>query len=114
GIVAEILDGASAVGVGVGLAKLSGSESGVALEQQRLDGVGPGEVDNRFMGEHSITAGRPAVMLCSPMKRLSTSPGPTPSSRCCSSATPLSLPLSFARPTPTPTADAPSRISATI
>jgi hypothetical protein len=59
GIVAEVLDDASAIGVGVGLAELGGSEVGVALEQQRLDGVGPGEVDDLFVGEDGVGAGRP-------------------------------------------------------
>ena len=54
GIVAEVLDDASAVGIGAGLAELGGSEIGVALEQQRLDGVGPSEVDELLVGEDGV------------------------------------------------------------
>jgi hypothetical protein len=50
GVVAEVLDGAAAVGVGVGLTDLGFGESGEALEQEGTDGLLPGEVDELFVG----------------------------------------------------------------
>ncbi len=49
GIVAEVLNGAAAVGVAVGLLELGFSECGEALEQKRTDRLLPGEVDQLLM-----------------------------------------------------------------
>ena len=57
GVVAEVLDDTSAVGVGAGLAQLGRSEVGVAAQQQRLYGVGPGEVDDLLVGEDGVGVG---------------------------------------------------------
>ncbi len=53
-IVAEVLDGAAAVGVGVGLTDLGFGESGKTLEQKGTDGLIPGEVDELFVGLDSV------------------------------------------------------------
>jgi hypothetical protein len=50
GVVAEVLDGAAAVGVGVGLLELGLGESGEVLEQDGADGLLPGEVDELLVG----------------------------------------------------------------
>ncbi len=50
GVVAEVLDGAATVGVGVGLLKLGFGEGGVVLEEDGADGLLPGEVDELLMG----------------------------------------------------------------
>ena len=49
-IVAEVLDGAAAIGVGVGLMELGFGEGGVVFEEDGADGLLPGEVDQLFMG----------------------------------------------------------------
>ena len=54
GVVADVLDDAAAVGVGTGVLDLSGSESGVAAEEQRDDGGLPGEVDELLVGEQGV------------------------------------------------------------
>ena len=51
GVVADVLNDAAAVGVGAGVLKLRGSEGGVTAEEQRDDGVFPGEVDELLVGE---------------------------------------------------------------
>jgi len=59
GIVAEILDDASAIRVRTGLAELRGSEVREAPEQERLNGAVPGDVDDLFVGEDGVSsAGR--------------------------------------------------------
>ena len=50
GIVAEVLDGAAAVGIGSGLLELGLGEVREAFEQDRADGVLPREVDDGFVG----------------------------------------------------------------
>ena len=50
GIVAEVLDGTAAVGIGSSLLELSLGEVGEAFEQDRADGVLPREIDDGFMG----------------------------------------------------------------
>jgi hypothetical protein len=57
GIVAEVLDGAAAVGVGVGLLKLGFGEGGVLLEEDGTDGMFPGEVDELFVGLYGVGDG---------------------------------------------------------
>jgi hypothetical protein len=42
GVVAEVLDGAAAVGVAMGLLKLGVGEAGVLLEEKGADGLPPG------------------------------------------------------------------------
>ena len=49
GVVAEVLNGAATVGVGVRLFKLGGSEIGEAEQEKRTDGLLPGEVDEFFV-----------------------------------------------------------------
>ena len=58
GIIAEVLDYAPAVGVGMGFAELCWCEGGEAPEQERLNRVGPSEVDDLLMGEDGICASR--------------------------------------------------------
>ena len=50
GVVAKILDGGAAVGVGVGFLELGGGKGGVAAEQEGLDGAEPDEVDDLLVG----------------------------------------------------------------
>ena len=57
GVVAEVLDGAAAVGVGVGLLNLGFGEVGIALEQERADGLLPREVDELLVGLDRIGDG---------------------------------------------------------
>ena len=45
GVIAEVLNGATAVGVGVGFLELSFGECGIFLEEEGADGLLPGEVD---------------------------------------------------------------------
>ena len=45
GVITEVLNGAAAVGVGVGFLELGFGESGIFLEQEGADGLLPGEVD---------------------------------------------------------------------
>jgi hypothetical protein len=45
GVVAKILNGRAAVGVGVSLLELGVGEGGVLLEEDGADGLLPGEVD---------------------------------------------------------------------
>jgi hypothetical protein len=58
GIVAEVLNGAAAVGVAVGLLKLGFAECRETLEQKRTDGLLPGEVDQLLMGLNRVRDGR--------------------------------------------------------
>jgi hypothetical protein len=59
GIVAEVLDGAPAVGIGSGLLELGVGEVGEAFEQDRADGVLPREIDDGFVGLDRVwNAGR--------------------------------------------------------
>ncbi len=57
GIVAEVLNGAAAVGVGVGLLKLRFGEGGELLEQEGADGPLPGEVDELLMSLDGVRDG---------------------------------------------------------
>jgi hypothetical protein len=50
GVVAEVLNGAAAVGVGVGFLELGFGEGGIFLEEDGADGLLPGEVDQLLMG----------------------------------------------------------------
>jgi hypothetical protein len=58
GIVAEVLNGAATVGVGVGFLKLGFGEGGVVLEEDGADGLLPGEVDELLMGLDGVGDGR--------------------------------------------------------
>jgi hypothetical protein len=58
GIVAEVLNGAAAVGVTVSLLELRFGECGEVLEQKRTDGLLPGEVDQLLMGLDRVGDGR--------------------------------------------------------
>jgi hypothetical protein len=57
GIVAEVLDGAAAVGVGVSLLELGFGECGVMLEKNGPDGLLPGEIDQLLMGLDGVGDG---------------------------------------------------------
>ena len=50
-IIAEVLDDATAVRVGARLLKLNRREVGKSLQQEWLDGIRPGEVDDLLMRE---------------------------------------------------------------
>ena len=54
GIVAEVLNGTAAVGVGVSLLKLRFGEIGIVLEEDGADGLFPGEVDQFFVGLNRV------------------------------------------------------------
>ena len=56
GIVAEVLNGATAVGVGVGLVELGFGHVGEALEEQGADGFLPGQVDELLVGLDGVAA----------------------------------------------------------
>jgi hypothetical protein len=59
GIVAEVLDGAAAVGVCVGLLKLRLGKGGEAFEKDGADGLLPCKIDDHFMGLDGVrNAGR--------------------------------------------------------
>src|SRR5580700_3129439 len=55
GIVARVLDGGSAIGVGASFTKLGGRGVGVAAEKQRLDGRVPRDIDESFVSEKGIS-----------------------------------------------------------
>jgi hypothetical protein len=59
GVVAEVLDGAAAIGVGVGLFELGLGKGGEALEQERTDGLLPGKVDELLVGLDRVGAAGP-------------------------------------------------------
>ena len=54
GVVAKILNGRAAVGVGVSLLELGLGEGGVLLEKDGADGLLPGEVDQLLVGLNGI------------------------------------------------------------
>lgn len=56
GVVAEVLDGAAAIGVGMGLFELGLGKGGEALEQERTDGLLPGKVDELLVGLDRVGA----------------------------------------------------------
>ena len=58
GIVAEVLDGAAAVSIGVGLLELGLREGGVVLEENGADGLLPGEIDEFLVGLDGVRDGR--------------------------------------------------------
>ena len=58
GVVAEVLNGAAAVGVGVSLLELSFGEGGVLLEKNRPDGLLPGEIDQFLVALDGVRDGR--------------------------------------------------------
>jgi hypothetical protein len=58
GIVAEVLDGAAAVGKAVGFLKLGFGEIGEAFEEDGTDGRLPGEVDEFFVGLDGVGGAR--------------------------------------------------------
>lgn len=49
GIIAEVLNGATPVSVGVGLVNLRFGEARIAFEQERTNGLLPGKIDNLLM-----------------------------------------------------------------
>ena len=57
GVVAKVLNGAAAIGVGVGLLELGFGESGVLLEEDGADGLLPGEIDQLLMALDGIGDG---------------------------------------------------------
>jgi hypothetical protein len=54
GVVAEVLDGAASVGVGVSLLELGFGESGEAFEQERANRRLPGKVDQLLVGLNGV------------------------------------------------------------
>jgi hypothetical protein len=58
GVVAEVLYGAAAVGVGVSFEELSFGEGGVVLEEDGADGRLPGDVDELLVGLDGVRDGR--------------------------------------------------------
>ncbi len=57
GVVAEVLDGAASVGVGVGLLELGFGEGGVPFEKNGPDGLLPGEIDQLLVGLDGVGDG---------------------------------------------------------
>ena len=53
-VIADVLDDATAVGVGAGLFELGSSQGRIAAEQQRDDRVSPGEVDELLVSQQRI------------------------------------------------------------
>jgi hypothetical protein len=58
GVVAEVLNGAAAVGVGVSLQELRLGERWVLLEKDGADGRLPGDVDELLVGLDGVGDGR--------------------------------------------------------
>jgi len=54
-VIAEVLDNAAAVSIGVGLVEVVVRCSGKSLAQERLDLVRPSQIYNFFMREHRVT-----------------------------------------------------------
>ena len=59
-IIAEVLNGAAAIGVGVSFLKLSFSKSGEVFEKNRANGLLPGEVNELLVGLHGVRDSRGA------------------------------------------------------
>jgi hypothetical protein len=57
GVVAEVLDGAASVGVGVSFLELGFGEGGIVLEEYGPDGLLPGEVDQLLMALDGVGDG---------------------------------------------------------
>jgi hypothetical protein len=57
GVIAEVLDGAAAVGVGVSFLELGLGEIGIVLEKNGLDGLLPGKVDQLLVGLDGVGDG---------------------------------------------------------
>jgi hypothetical protein len=57
GVIAEVLYGAAAVGVGVGFLELGFGESGIFLEQEGADGLFPREVDQLLVALDGVGDG---------------------------------------------------------
>ena len=57
-IVAQILDHAAAVRVGVRLLQLDRGQPGKAVQQQRLDRIVPGEIDDLLVRQNRVGGGR--------------------------------------------------------
>jgi hypothetical protein len=57
GVVAEVLDGAAPVGVGVSLLELGFGERGIVLEEYGPDGLLPGKVDQLLMALDGVGDG---------------------------------------------------------
>jgi hypothetical protein len=57
-VVAEVLDGATAIGVGVSLLKLGFGERRVVLEENRPDGLLPCQVDELLVALDRVGDGR--------------------------------------------------------
>jgi len=58
GVVAEVLNGAAAIGVGVGLLELGFGEGGVVFEENGANGLLPGQVDELLVGLDRVGDGR--------------------------------------------------------
>jgi len=59
GVVAEVLNGAAAIGVGMSLFDLGLGQGGEALEQERTDGLFPGKVDELLVSLDRVGAAGP-------------------------------------------------------
>src|SRR2546423_1113883 len=53
-VVAHVLDDAAAIGERMGVLQLLGRRARKSLAQQRLDGIGPLRVDDRFVSQDRI------------------------------------------------------------
>ena len=62
GIVAEVLDDGAAIGVGMRLGELFLRESGIALQQEGAESVGPEQVNDLFVGQNGIRGRGPLHM----------------------------------------------------
>ena len=60
-IVTDVLDHASAVGIGMGLIELRGREIRIAAEKQGNNGISPGEVNELFMRQKGVGGSLPAA-----------------------------------------------------
>ena len=59
GVIADVLDDASTVGVGAGMLQLGGGERWIAAEQEGNDGILPGEIDEHLMRQQGIRGRAP-------------------------------------------------------
>jgi hypothetical protein len=57
GVVAEVLNGAAAIGIAVGFLELGLGEGGVVLEENGADGLLPGKIDEFLMGLNRVGDG---------------------------------------------------------
>src|SRR6516162_1870038 len=58
GIATQVLDDGAAINIGMGLKQILWTRLGESLQEQWLNAVFPGRIDNRFMGKNGVAVTR--------------------------------------------------------